>query len=193
VQEWDPTTNTWRFVEFHCPQTHPDPEPAGPDAATLREQALRLLPRVDIATTDGAFTLVNIQTLLWANTAADRDLGTVTVLGQPVQLRAHFRQATWTFGDGESATTSTPGKAYDREHDRCDTKLCPNYFGHIYRGTGPMTITLRVAWDAAYSTDGAAFQPVPGGAIAGPAATTSITVREARGILVADPDDPNRP
>lgn len=191
-QQFDPATGRWATTSFWCPMAQAS-TPSGPDAATLRDQALRLLPSVSIATTDGAYTLVNLQTLLWANTLVDRNLGTVTVLGQLVHLRAHFRQATWTFGDGESATTSTPGKAYDRENERCNTALCPHYYGHVYRETGAMTITLRIAWDASYSTDGTAYRPVPGGAITGPAASTAITVREARGVLVADPADPNGP
>lgn len=188
-QQFDPATGRWTTTSFWCPMAQAaQTGTTAPDAATLRDQAFRLLPRVAIATTEGAHTLVNIQTLLWAATGTERDLGTVTVLGRPVHLRVHFQQARWAFGDGSTDTSSTPGKPYDREHDRCNTKLCPHYYGHVYTATGSMALTLRVSWTADYSTDGAAFQRVPGGPITGPPSTRTIIVREARGVLVADPN-----
>jgi hypothetical protein len=96
----DPTTNTWGNPVVWCPQ---DTTP-GPDPATLREQAIRLLPTVAIGTAPRADTLVNIETILWADTTATRDLGTVTVTGIKVHLRARVRHA-----PGPSATTpATP-------------------------------------------------------------------------------------
>lgn len=178
----------WTNEYFYCPQSQA-PAPAV-DAATIRDQVIKLLPRVGIGTTGPEpSSLVNIQTLLWAQTSADRDLGRVELLGQPVWLRLAFEQADWDFGDGHTATAGTPGKAYDDAHDPCAATLCPHYYGHVYRQAGPVTITLRVRWHASYSLDGRTFQPVEGGPVTGPAAHTALRIKQARVVLVPNPGD----
>lgn len=174
----------WITLDFWCPQ-HTDPTPA-PAASDIRDRAIRLLPTIPVHTT-GPNTLVNIQTLFWAGTAADRDLGTVTVVGQPVRLRARVAYVDWDFGDGHTDRSDGPGKPYDREHDRCNTVMCPDYFGHVYRQTGQMTISVRITWDASYSLDGGAtYNPVGTTPIAGPTSTAQVLVRQARAQLVSD-------
>jgi hypothetical protein len=148
---------------------------------------VRLLPRVAAVTT-GPNTLVNIQTLLWADTAEQRSLGRVTVVGQPVWLRLAFDHAVWDFGDGSRASSAVPGKAYDAVGDPCRTVSCPDYFGHTYTRTGAMTVRVQVAWRASYSLDGQNYQPVDDAPITGPAGTAQIHVRQARGILVSTGD-----
>jgi hypothetical protein len=44
-----------------------------------------------------------------------------------------------------------------------------------------------VAWSASYSLDGQHFVPIGTGTLTGPAATTTVTVRQARGVLVPNP------
>lgn len=68
-QVLQPGAATWSNPGFFCPQSTA-PVPAGPDVAAIRDQVARLLPRVTPATT-GPTTLVNIQTLLWADTPSD--------------------------------------------------------------------------------------------------------------------------
>jgi hypothetical protein len=145
---------------------------------------IRLLPRVPAATT-GPTTLVNIQTLLWADTPARRSLGRVIVVGQPVWLRIAFDHAVWNFGDGTTASPDTPGKAYDAAADPCRTVSCPDYFGHTFTRTGIMTVSVQIAWQASYSLDGQHYQPVDDAPLTGPASTVTIHVRQARGVLVA--------
>jgi hypothetical protein len=186
IQQQDPATGAWTTTSFWCP--HAAVPAAAPNAASLRDQVLRLLPTIAVGTTARTATLVNVQTLLWADTSARRDLGTVVLLNQPVRLRVDLHHASWDFGDGHADTTTGPGKAYDADADPCSSVTCSRYYGHTYTITGPMTITLTVTWTATYSLDGATWQIVDAGPITGPADTRTITARQARGVLVADPD-----
>lgn len=157
-----------------------------PTAAMAREAAQRLLPhpRIGVAP-PGGVTLVNIETVLWVATRADRFLGTVTLLGQRVDLRAHVEQVRWDFGDGSTDTTTTPGKAYTAA-DPCKTVDCPDYFGHTYLHTGEVRISAQLIWTGEFRVDGGAWQPITG-TVAAPATGTSVHVKEARGILVPNP------
>jgi hypothetical protein len=184
-QRQDPGTTGWVTVGFWCPQSQVPTQV--PNAATVRDQVLRLLPRVAIGTTGSPATLVNLQTVLWAATVARRSLGRVTIVGQPVWLRIALAHATWTFGDGTSEVTDDPGKAYDPDGDPCAQVMCPDYYGHVYRATGHVTISLRVSWQATYSLDGAHFVPVDPDPLTGPASTHPLLVRQARAILVPNP------
>lgn len=159
-----------------------------PTTDALREQVLRLLPTVAVGSAWSTRALVNAQTVLWASTAPDRTLPTATVVGRRVALRISFDHATWDFGDGHADTTTDPGRAYDRTADPCRTAQCPGYYGHTYRATGPVTITLRVAWRAEFSLDnGASWTPVDTVALAGPTATHRLLVVQSRAVLVPDP------
>jgi hypothetical protein len=152
----------------------------------VRERVVRLLPHPAIGVAPpGHVTLVNIETVFWADTSVDRDLGTVTILGQPVDLRAHISHVTWHFGDGASATTSDPGRAYTAT-DPCDTAQCPDYFGHTYTNTGTVTITADITWTGQFRLAAGGWQPIPG-TVGAPATATRITVKQARAILVPDP------
>jgi hypothetical protein len=187
TQVQDPVTKKWTSSAIWCPV---DSAPV-PGTAVLRDRALRLLPTVGIGAAGGAGggtrALANTQTILWAKTPAARDLGQVTVLGQRVWLRVQFAHARWDFGDQHTDTTSTPGKAYDDAVDPCETAMCPGYYGHVYTETGTRTITLTVAWSASYSLDGQHYAPIGTGTLTGPASTTTVTVRQARGVLVPNP------
>jgi hypothetical protein len=181
-----PADRSWTVLRFWCPQSTA-PLPDGPDLAAIRDRVIRLLPHVPAVTT-GPTTLVNIQTLLWADTPERRSLGQVTVVGQSVWLHLAFDHATWLFGDGTTTRVDAPGKAYDPTGDPCRTVTCPDYFGHTYTSTGVMTVSVRIAWQASYSLDGQHYQPVDDTPLTGPADTVRIHVRQARGVLVATGD-----
>jgi hypothetical protein len=183
-----PGSSGWSNGAFYCPQSR-GALPV-PGAATIRDQVIKLLPVVRIGSAGPEpVTLVNIQTILWAQTAAARDLGAATVVSRPVQVRVRFHHAAWDFGDGDGDTAGVPGKAYDDAGDRCATVRCPHYFGHMYRRAGAVTVTLRVSWSASYSLDGVRYLPVAGGPLTGPAATLALRVRQARVVLVPNPGD----
>lgn len=154
--------------------------------AMARDEAEKLLPHPLIGTAPvGNVTLVNIETVFWLQTSADRVLGTVTLLGHRVTLRAHLQQVRWTFGDGATSTTSGPGKAYTRS-DPCRSAQCPRYFGHTYRRTGQLTIGAGLTWSGQFRVDGGGWQPIAGTASAA-ATSQRIHVKQARGVLVPNP------
>ncbi len=173
----------WLLQSVWCPATT---TPA-PSLAALRDQTLRLLPHVAIGAAWSTSTLINVETVLWADTGTARNLASVTVLGQPVALRIRFAHAYWSFGDGDTDTATTPGPAYTAT-DPCSTVQCPHYYGHTYTSTGAPTITLTVAWHAQFSLDHARtwtdVEPAP---LTGPQATHQLRVLQARGVLVPNP------
>jgi hypothetical protein len=154
--------------------------------AMARQEAEKLLPHPAIGTAPaGHATLVNIETVLWVDTPPDRTLGTVTLLGHRVALRAQLQQANWTFGDGAEDTTDGPGKAYTNA-DPCRTAQCPGYFGHTYSRTGAVTIGAQLTWSGQFRVDDGAWQAIPG-TVTAAATSSTIRVKEARGVLVDNP------
>jgi hypothetical protein len=152
----------------------------------VRQQAVRLIPSAAIGVAPKTWSLVNIQTVLWVDAQSRQTLPTARILGQAVRITITLHDVRWNFGDGTTNTASTAGKAYDPKHDPCSTKLCPHYYGHVYADAGPTTITATADWDASFTVGGGNQVTIPG-TIAGPTARTSITVKQARGVLVPDP------
>jgi hypothetical protein len=150
------------------------------------EQARRLISAAPIGLAPRESTLVNIQTIMWVDTAAARMVPSVVLLGQPVSIHIAIDHVGWAFGDGRADIGEGPGKPYDPQVDSCPTKQCPGYFGHVYTTTGQMTITATVTWRASFRVGGGVFTPIPG-TIPGPSASAGILVREARSVLVPDP------
>ncbi len=179
--------NAWVLLSTFCPTDAPNAPPPVPTAQDLREQVLRLLPQVQIGSAWTTKALVNAETIVWAETGRNRDLGTVTVVGRQVALRIGFDHANWDFGDGNTDTTTDPGSPYSRSRP-CGTAQCPGYYGHTYADVGPVTITLSVAWNAQFSLDGGAtWTAVDPAALTGPPTRHDLTVVQARGILVQNP------
>ncbi len=175
---------TWVYTGAGCTALTARPQVT---PLLARQEIEKLVPRPGIGVAPpGGKTLVNVQTVLWANTPADRGLGTVTLLGTyRVALRVQVQQVAWAFGDGVTEIADGPGLPY-RKGEHCTTVTCPGHFGHVYATTGTMTITEQVTWSGQYSVNGGAWQDVAG-AVDGPAATAQVTVVQARGVLVADP------
>jgi hypothetical protein len=171
----------WSKPTVWCPT---DTRP-GIDTVALRERAIRLLPRVAIGSAWSTTALVNAETILWAVTAPERALATVTVVGQSVRLRVHFATAHWSYGDGSRETATAPGKQYDKVRDPCETAQCAHYAGHTYTRTGRMVITLAVTWHAQYRLGGGWLDIA--GDITGPTTRHVLTVKQARGVLVPNP------
>lgn len=151
-----------------------------------RESAERLLPHPGIGMAPaGDVTLVNIETVLWVQTLTDRTLGTVTLFGQRVTLRAHVRAVRWDFGDGVTGESDTPGKAYT-DADPCRTVQCPDYFGHTYRHSGSVTIGAQLIWTGDFRVGAGPWQPITG-TVTAPAMSETVRVKEARAVLVPNP------
>jgi hypothetical protein len=160
-----------------------------PTLADLRQAALKLLPKPGIGLTGKGATLINIQTIMWLDTTSDRDLGTVTVVGEQVRIRAHLTAVAWNFGDGTSDTAPGPGKAYGHP-DTCPTTTCDDFFGHTYTNrAGPTTITATPTWTAQYSIAAKPWAPITPGI---PGATTQahLVIKQAHSELVPAPSHP---
>jgi hypothetical protein len=152
-------------------------------ALLVREQARKLVPHPGIGIAPpGGTTLVNIQTLLWLNTPANQRLGTLTLLGHRVTIHVHIERIDWTFGDGHTDTTTSPQRKYDPA-DGCHAVTCPGYWGHTYTSTGTMTIAATITWTGRYQVDGGPPLDIAG-TVTSPATNTTVTVHQARGILV---------
>lgn len=154
--------------------------------AAVRQQAKRLIPKSALGIAPQSATLVNIQTLLWVDAPQTLHLKPATIIGHQVSITLRFRHVAYDFGDGGTDTSTSAGKAYDDRNDPCNTKLCPDYYGHIYTRTGMRTITATVSWSASFTVDGGTPTTIPGD-LAGPPARVTIHVRQARAVLVPNP------
>jgi hypothetical protein len=157
-------------------------------AQMVVQRAERAIPAAAIGLAPRTTTLVNTQTVMWVQTASTRTLAPVTILGRTVTITITLDHVTWSFGDGAHDTTTGPGKAYDETHDPCETPMCPHYDGHVYTITGTMTITARATWRAAFRVGTGPTQQI-NGTIDGPRATAHIHAKQARGVLVPNPDE----
>jgi len=188
VQVTRQADGSWLVTDTSCLIPNVEGQ-AGPDFAGAAFEEIRRLvpsPRIGVAPAGGA-SLVHIQTLLWLQTKPDVDLGTARLFGARVGLRAHLDHVVWDFGDGTGETTRDVGRAYTAA-DRCATVMCPGYWGHVYVRRGLVRITARVSWTGEYRVGAGPWQAIAGQATAAPA-MTSLTVKQARGVLVPNPDD----
>ena len=150
------------------------------------DRAARLIPTAAIGVAPKAATLVNMQTIMWVEAPAKQTLPTARILGKQVRITIVLDHVNWSFGDGRTDTTTNPGKRYDGVNDTCETRLCPDYYGHIYTNKGRTTLTATAAWRATFTVGTGPPTAIPG-TINGPTARSPIRVREARAVLVDNP------
>jgi hypothetical protein len=186
---------TWVLNGFNCNVVPSGAGPPPPPQVTPFDAyaaVVKLVPSPAIGAAPGkGRTLVNIQTIFWVNSTADRALGTVTLIGHQVGLRIHAKTSAWAFGDGAGDVTSGLGRPYAAA-DGCAEAQCAGYFGHTYAGTGGMTISATVTWTGEFSVDGGSWRGIANPAtgantVTGPSAVRPMTVVQARGVLVQDP------
>jgi hypothetical protein len=175
---------TWSLNGATCNAVPNAPPHVTPEM--VRQEAQRLVPSVAIGLAPKQTTLVNLETIMWVDTPRERDLPGVTILGQPVTIHITVTGVAWDYGDDDPDPHGPIGTPYDAKRNPCKTKLCPDYDGHTYTTTGHMTITATVTWQANFRVGGGPVTAIPG-ALTGPTATSNITVREARSVLVPDP------
>ena len=154
----------------------------------VRDRAVRLIPTANVGLAPHDTSLINIQTIMWVGAPATQTLPPVTILGQRVTITLTLHHVDWEFGDHQNTRTNTAGKAYDNVHDPCRTATCPDYFGHTYRNPGSTTIHATATWTASFTVAGERATPIPG-SVAGPTATTTLAVKQARSVLVPNPGE----
>ncbi len=115
-------------------------------------------------------TLVNFDTNFYTET--EPSTRSVTLLGQRVELSITPASFGWRFGDGSSATTTSPGSAYP------DLEVT-----HSYLRKGRMLPSVDTTYTATYRVSNGGWQPVPG-SVTIPGASVPLQVVTARPQLV---------
>ena len=115
-------------------------------------------------------TLVNFATNF--STETESFTRTITLLGQRVDLRITPASYGWRFGDGGSATTTTPGAAYP------DLQVT-----HDYLVAGAVSPAVDTTYTADFRVNVGAWAPVPG-TVTIPGASVPLEVVEATPTLV---------
>jgi len=116
--------------------------------------------------------VVNLETIFYANTPATIQLAPLQILGFDVVITATATNYRWSWGDGESLDTASPGSPYPYQD-----------VTHTYRRPGRYSVSVTVTYQGTYTIDGGAAQPITG-TVTVPGPAVGITVREARAELV---------
>jgi hypothetical protein len=161
------------------------PVAPGLSEADVRAEVIKLVPSVGIKTAPESYALTQFESIFWTDTPTTRDLGAVELLGHRVAITITARSATWSFGDGTLATSAGPGRPYTAA-EPCREVQCPAWFGHTYTKTGTAVVSATIDWAATYTVDGGAPEPIEA-TVAGPKASTTLPVKQARAVLMPDP------
>ena len=151
----------------------------------VRAEVVKLVPAVAIRAAPNGQALVGLESLFWVDTTPTRQLGPLTLLAHQVTITITVKTVNWNFGDDTTDTSTGPGRPFTPA-DHCGENQCPDWFGHTYTETGPVTTTADVTWNATYTVDGGPPQPIIG-TVTGPRTTMKITVKQARAVLVPSP------
>ncbi len=168
---------TWQPVLTECRLTDPPaivtPRPQVTDALVLTEVRRLGLPRLTVEVQPDEATLVNFETIFYAEPLPWQR--TVDLLGYTVDVQAEPTTYVWEFGDGQSLSTQNPGAPYPE-------KLVT----HHYADAG-MSVTPRVdtAYAIRYRVDGGAWQSISE-TVPAAGLPVDLRIREATAVLVGD-------
>ena len=165
----------WVFIRSQCFGARPPAfvPPTVTPAMVLSELRRVGLPALEVAVQPAGRTLVNLDTIFHTQPRpVDVDL---TILGQAVEVEATPASYVWSFGDGASLTTQTPGAAYPSRD-----------VVHRYTDAG---VTVRpavsVVYGARFRVGGGAWQAV-NGTVTIPGPAQGLEVAEAKPVLSGD-------
>ncbi|TCN40895.1 hypothetical protein EV644_105179 [Kribbella orskensis] len=140
----------------------------------LSEYKNVLFPKLNVKVQPAGRTLVNLDTIVYTEDSKV-SATTVTLLGFPVVVEATPMSYTWSFGDGATLTTTSPGKPYPAKE-----------ITHKYMKRGGVSVAVTTNYAARFNVAGTGWQYVDGTVpITGPA--TPLLVREAVPVLVDPP------
>ena len=175
----EPTpTARWQIVLTECysgtpPAPQAAPQPQVTDALVLQAVRRFGLPRLTVQVQPSDETLVNFDTIFYAEPPSWAR--TVQLLGFTVDVEATPTVYDWRFGDGETATTQTPGAPYPAKD-----------ITHAYTDAG-VKVQPRVdtAYAIRYRVDGGSWQTITE-TIPAAGLPVSLRIREATPVLVGD-------
>ncbi|MDV3223518.1 PKD domain-containing protein, partial [Intrasporangium sp.] len=171
----------WERVGITC---HTDVAPGAQPRLTMAEITAQFMrtpwAKPQISTQPvGDTTLVNLTTFYevrWSSAGfepgeVDRSL----LRGIPVSIRPKLVGFTYVFGDGESfgPTRSVGGTYPDGD------------VTHVYAKPGSYQVRVDTTFGADFSLDGRTWDPIPS-TVTVPGPTTTVTVREAKAVLVRE-------
>jgi hypothetical protein len=137
----------------------------------LAETKSVLFPGLSVKVQPNTRTLVNLDTIVYTD-ESKVSTAQVAILGFPVDVEATPMSYRWSFGDGTTLTTTTPGKPYPAKE-----------ITHKYLKRGNVSLTLTTNYAARFRVAGGAWQYIDGMVpITGP--VTPLEVREAVPVLV---------
>ena len=102
----------------------------------------------------GGETLVNFDTIL--HTQAEPFTETVQLLGRQVTFDITPASFTWSLGNGETMTTTDPGRPWARGVPM------DQYVSHRYTEAGPVTLDLTTTWGARWRLGNGPWRDVDG-------------------------------
>lgn len=172
-------TEPWRTRGLTCasdvaPGARPTLTMADLKAAFMRTPWSK--PQISSQPT-GNTTLVNLTTFYKVNWAVEGfqpgEVDRAVLRGIPVQIRPKLVGFTYVFGDGSTVgpTTSTGGVYPSGD------------ITHVYRAKGEYPVRVDTTFGADFSLDGSTWDEIPS-TVTVPGPSTTITVREAKGVLV---------
>lgn len=178
----DPKTRCVHILNGRClspTRGHPDRAPDAVAPVTLNDIAsFRPTAGLDSMEPVG-WTIVGLHTNFFASRATEVVDG--ELLGRPASVRFTPVLWTWDYGDGSSATFVTPGASWAATGTR---EFDPTVTSHVYSALGTYGVALTIDVVADYSFDGQAWVEIDG-TLAVPANPLSVSVNEARTVLVA--------
>ncbi len=164
----DAVVGPWRLIGPPVCAAPADVTPAMVLAAFRR---LPLAPSPLLVQPDRGWVLVNKPVVVHADPAPQRL--TTTILGTAVTVSATPAGYTWDFGDGQTLTTTDPGRPWPQ-----------GTLTHTDQRVGTYRITLTTTWSASYVlSDDPTVRTVPGTATT--SSSAPLVVQERRSHLVA--------
>jgi hypothetical protein len=125
----------------------------------------------------GNTTLVNLTTFYKVNWAVEGfqpgEVDRSVLRGIPVQIRPKLVGFTYVFGDGSTVGPTTSAGGVYPSGD----------ITHVYRAKGEYPVRVDTTFGADFSLDGSTWDEIPS-TVTVPGPPTTVTVREAKGVLV---------
>ncbi len=174
----NPVSDGWSYVQSQC-RNPSDVGPVVQRRVLTTQDVISAIRRVGVPTSSvegPQYTLVNLDTTFY--TAPQHVERTLTLIGYTVDVQISPSSYRWDWGDGTSATTSTPGRPYPA------TDVTHTYTRSTDDGAG-VSLRVDVTYTARYRVDGGGWQIIPD-VLTIPGTPRALPVKQATAVLVSD-------